>query len=89
MIIPVNKKWRITSNTHCWQVERLKGKQKDGSDRWEPITYHVDFKGAITTLAERRIRLIDSSIPEEIRSAIREIRDEAIAAIKIFHEVDV
>lgn len=87
MIIPVNKKWRIISNSHCWRVEKYDGKRRDGRERWKPVTYHVDFKAALTSLAEHRIRLIDSSVPDEIIGAIQTIKDEVISSTEIFHDL--
>ena len=84
MIIPVNKQWRITSNAHCYQVEQYEGKRNDGRERWQPVTFHSDFKGALSALAERRTRLIDSSVPNEIIAAIQKIRDEVISSADLF-----
>lgn len=84
MIINVGEGWRITSDTSCWQVERKKGKNKDGSDRWSPVTYHVDFKGALVALAERKVRQIDSDVPEEIKKALDEIKREVISSAEVF-----
>jgi hypothetical protein len=86
MIIPVNKKYRITSDSRCWQVEERRGKRK-GAPRWEPISYHVEFKNALTFLGEHRIRLIDSSVPDEIIAAIQQIKDEVISATECFREL--
>ena len=83
MIIPVNKKWRITSDSRCWQVEKYRGQRKD-AERWEPRYFCVDFENALISLAELRIRLIDSSVPEEIKAAIRDIRDECVTAAEMF-----
>ena len=78
MIIPINDKWRIASTPTCYQVEKRTANRKSGSERWEPIYFCVDFENALVALAELRIRLIDSSVTEEIKAAIREIRDECI-----------
>jgi hypothetical protein len=87
MIIPVNKKYRITSDSRCWQVEGYRGKRKGDVPRWEPISYHVEFKNALASLGEHRIRLIDSSVPDEIIAAIRQIKDEVISATECFREL--
>jgi hypothetical protein len=87
MIIEVNSEYRITSNPTCWQVEQRKSDRKDGTERWEPLTHHVDFKSALVSLADYQIRLIDSSIPDEIKSAIGEIKDEVLSAAEVFREL--
>ena len=89
MIIQVNDKYRISSTATCWQVEKYKGKRKDtGKDKWEPITHHVDFKSALVSFAEYRIRSIaDYSTVDEIKSTIRQIRDECLSAADVFREL--
>ena len=88
MIIRVDKNYRITSNPTCWQVEKRKSDRKDGSERWESLTYHVDFKSALVSLAEYRIRTIDNSeILDEIQSTLREIKVEVISRAEVFREL--
>ena len=89
MVVEVNDTYRISSDRNCWTVQRYSGKRKDGKDEWESLYYCADFQSALTALAELRIRLIDSSVPEEIKTAIREVRDECITAAEVFIELAV
>ncbi len=90
MIIRVNDRYRIVSASTCWQVEQRKSDRRDGSERWEPLTYHVDFENALVSLAEYRIRSItDSATADEIKVALRQIRDECISAAEVFRELAV
>jgi hypothetical protein len=90
MIIKVNKNYRIISNPTCWQVEQRKSDRKDGSARWEPLYYHTDFQGALISVAELQIRTIpDAATAEEIKATLRTIRDECVAASKVFRELSV
>ena len=90
MIIEVNSEYRITSSPTCWQVEKRKSDRKDGTERWEPLTYHVDFKSALVSLAEYRIRTIaDSATVDEIKATLRTIRDECVSASEVFQELRV
>lgn len=89
MVVAVNDTHRISSDRNSWTVQRYAGKRKDGKDEWESLYYCVDFRSALTALAELRIRLIGSSIPDEIKTAIREIRDECITAAEVFKELAV
>jgi hypothetical protein len=68
-------------------VEHLKGTRKDGSERWEPVSYHCGFKSALVSLAEYRIRCIDSSAPEEIIRALEEIKREVISSAEVFRNL--
>ena len=86
MVIRVNSDYRIASNATCWQIERYHGRRKDGTARWEPLSYHVDFNSALVALAELRIRLIDTSVPDEIMAAIQAIKEEAFSTLDLFRE---
>jgi hypothetical protein len=48
-----------------------KGKCRDGSEKWEAHYFCVDVKNALVALVKLRMRLIDSSVPDEIKAAIR------------------
>ena len=88
MIIRVNDKYRITSNSNCWQVEKRKSDRKNGSERWQPLYYHADLEGALVSLAELQIRLIpDGATVEEIKARLGEIRDECVTASKLLLEL--
>lgn len=90
MIIEVNSEYRITSSSNCWQIEQRKSDRKDGAERWDPLTYHVDFKSALVSLAEYKIRTIaDSATTDEIKATLRTIRGECITASKVFRELSV
>ena len=90
MIIEVNSEYRITSSPTCWQIEQRKSDRKDGTERWEPLTYHVDFKSALVSLAEYQIRTVaDSASLDEIKATLRTIRDECVSAAEVFKELSV
>jgi len=70
------------------QVEKRKSDRRDGSERWEPLTYHVDFKSALVSLAEYRVRTIaDSASVDEIESTLREIKAEVVSSAEVFREL--
>jgi hypothetical protein len=58
-----------------------------GKHGWRPLYYCVDFEGALVALAEVRIRLIDSSVFDEIKAELAVIRDECVSASKVFLEL--
>jgi len=62
---------KVISSGEWWVFINHKGKRRDGSERREAHYFCMDFKNAIVAPAELRIRLIDSSMPEEIKVAIR------------------
>jgi hypothetical protein len=44
----------------------------------------VELENALVELSKRRIRLIDSVVPDEIIASIKEIKQEAIEALDLF-----
>ena len=89
MVVATNDTYRISSDRNCWTVQRYSGKRKDGKDEWESLYYCADFQSALTALAELRIRLIDSSVPDEIKATLREIKSECLTAAEAFKELAV
>ena len=89
MVIRVNDTYRIESDSRSWVVQRFRGVREDTSkEDWRPVTYHVDFRSALVSLAEYRIRAIDNQATvDEIRETLRVIRKEALTAADIFQEL--
>jgi hypothetical protein len=88
VIIQVNDKYRISSDSNSWTVQRYVGKRKDGKHEWEGLYYCVDFESALVSLAEYRIRTIaDSATVDEIKATLRIIRDECVSAAEVFREL--
>ena len=88
MVVAVNDTHRISSDRNSWTVQRYAGKRKDGKDEWESLYYCVDFKSALSSLAEYRIRTIaDSFTVDEIKATLRTIRDECVTASEVFREL--
>ena len=89
MVIRVSKDYRIEADSHCWMVQRFRGVRKDtGREDWKPLTYHADFRSALESLSEYRIRTIDNQATvDEIRETLRVIRNEALTAADIFQEL--
>ncbi len=85
MIISVNEQYRIESDPYCWMVQEYKGIRRDtDKERWKTLAYCVEFENALVELSKRRIRLIDSVVPDEIIAAIKKIKREAIRALNLF-----
>ena len=75
MIIRVNDTYRIESDSRCWVVQKFRGVRKDNKkEDWKPVTYHADFRSALESLSEYRIRMIDNqATADEIRAAFRRL----------------
>ncbi len=85
MIIPVGEGYRIESDAYCWMVQQYKGIRRDtDKERWKTLAYCEEFENALVELSKRRIRLIDSVVPDEIIASIKEIKQEAIEALDLF-----
>lgn len=87
MVIRVNEKYRIVSDPHCWIVQEYTGQDTNGQERWKYLTYHTDLEAAMVSLFKRRVRLIDSSVPDEILAALKQIHEETREVLKKFSEL--
>ena len=92
MIINVNDEWRIFSDPANWIVQRRFKNPKPKSNgevyEWKNIAYCVSLESAVKTMAERRIRIIESSDVSKILKKIQQIADELQAGLKPF-QIDV
>ena len=78
MIIQINDKWRVRSDSRQWIVQSKKEKE------WTNKGYYTNFLNALTALSEKRIRLIDSAVPNKILAAIEDIKRESSFAASTF-----
>ncbi len=91
MIININKKWRITSDSNGWIIEQCLGmrvKPMTGEEvpRWKGVAYLQSLEKAIAHLFEIRVRMIDSDSPREIVEQIQQFRQEARKALAPFNQ---
>lgn len=83
MIVPINKKWRIRTTPHCWQVEKMVSVNKEGEENWEPKTYHTTLEGAGTTVVDEMIRAIPDDLPiEKVLKKMKAIRVEVMELLR-------
>lgn len=76
MILNLNDKYRINSDSVQWITQKLtKGKK---GDKWSNLGYYSNFESALTSLSEYRIRKINSDVPDKILKAVKEIREDAL-----------
>lgn len=82
MIIPINKKWRIHSTSHCWQVEKFRRLNGKGEEVWEPKTFHTTLGGAAQCVFDEQVRRVpDQKNVKQILKKISEIRNEVKTAL--------
>lgn len=84
MIINIGNKYRIKSDSVQWTAQEYGGKDKKGKDTWTNLGYYTDFSACLRGLTERRIRLVDSDVPEKILDAIETIKRESQYAARTF-----
>ena len=73
MIIQVNGGWRITSDAHCYMVQRIR-KKKD-SHEWRSISFHPSLEAACEYVFELQLR--DDPIEiQGLRKALKHARDK-------------
>ena len=68
MIIPVNEKYRISTDAHCWKIDKFRVSK--GEERWESFKYYGSLEQAVNGLADLMIRASDA---ETLADAIRDI----------------
>ena len=86
--IQVNEDWAIKSDQMQWMVCRKKewSNKETGEDviKWNPVTYHIRLEEAVKSLADRLLRLDDSTNVSRLALAasdIAELLDKRFADI--------
>lgn len=83
----VNDRYRITSDSRCWRVER--SRLKDGRSEWRADRWYTTLTAAVKALGARMARESDSTSEEGAIAAIRRIADELDEALVVsFHVED-
>ena len=70
MIIPINDKFRITSDRHQWMVQEKRTRQ--GNPKWESRQFYPTFQMALGWLGERLVR---ESKAETLAEALVDVRN--------------
>ena len=84
MTIRLNKDWRITSDPLQWIVQRRRTVK--GEDRWEAVSFHGDFTGAVLSLVDKQVKSLPGEVPFEdliaLVHALDSVETNVIAAIR-------
>ncbi|HQO36834.1 MAG TPA: hypothetical protein PLG59_19380 [bacterium] len=94
MIIPINREWRIKSTEHSWDAQKLTSKnhrrsKADSDAQWITMAYCSTLTHAFRWVYQRRVRGIESDIPEKIMEQMQAIEEEMRAVLRRFDELDV
>lgn len=90
VILPINDKWRISSDPHCWAVQERAGTRKaDGAvvPNWRGRSYHTDLSSAVRHLAELQMRLSDAVTLSDALAEVQRIYDMLADALNPHFEV--
>ena len=80
MIIPIDDKYRIKSDSNCWAIQSVTTR-KDGTLEWGSKLYYSSFSGALGGLYELKLRLSDAVGLVEAKLAAKQILAEMTRAL--------
>ena len=66
MILPLDDKYRIKSETHQWIIQKARKRKKDGALIWESFAYFSNFESCFKRLGEVMIRELDTHGLEDL-----------------------
>jgi hypothetical protein len=85
MIIEVNDDYRITSDEHCWMVQRIKrfgqDSKKAGEVEWRPVSFHPSLPMAARSLSDRLWRVSEPGEGESLTQTIERLSGVVRAAV--------
>ena len=73
MIIQINDRYRIISDTHQFILQRLRTVGKDNRERWDGFSYHRTLAGLIDDLVWRDFRAGGESTEETLTEALARV----------------
>jgi hypothetical protein len=88
MIININEKLRINSETQQWQIQKLSGKMKTGEPYWKSIYFYSNLQDAAQRLFTMQVMDINSSDIQEILNKMDSIGREIKNAVRPFDELE-
>jgi len=81
--IQITKDYRITTDPHCWRVEKYRGVNKTtGEQAWGAFSYHSSLESLAGYLFDRMLREADATNMDELVAHGREIQSTIREALK-------
>jgi hypothetical protein len=88
-MIPINEKYRITSDTMNVIVEQLiQPKDATKEPAWKQVAYFAKPEQAVQYVLDRETRLSDAATLRELIGHMRAVRDEIREVAKKFNETE-
>ena len=75
MILPIDEKYRIKSDEHCWHIQKARTRTKDGKKvkDWESFKWVTSPESAVNILGELMVRTSDAQTLGEALIEIEKI----------------
>lgn len=89
MIIPLNDKYRITSDAYQFILQQFSGKSKDGTENWRSIKYHATLEGIVNALIQHDLRAPEHSTLADGLESQKNLAETLSAALKRYYRVQV
>lgn len=83
MIIPINDKYRIASDSNQWKIENYVGIDKKGNDIWNPKGYYSTLDAARKRLGEMMVMSSDVDNVADALNLISEVKSNLEKAFGI------
>jgi len=91
VIIPINEKYRIKSETHSWNIQKrvsIKKIETKKTKAWKNIQFYNSLENALQGLLNLQIREIQGSNIQQINKKIDEYQSQIKEAFKKFSTVN-
>lgn len=84
MILPINDKYAITSDTNQWMICRKSMRKTEDGEKeayWQPFKYYSTLPGAVNGLVDYQLRLSDAEGFVEAIEESKRIVAEIVSAL--------
>ena len=84
MIIPINKKYRIASDSRQWMLQQFHKASAKKPDRWESVQFYSKLDNLVGNLSERMLRESDAVGIAEAMVEVKRIATTLTNALRPF-----
>ena len=95
MIIPINDKYRISSDKNQWMIQQFRGLAtkdakglKKGDEIWKAFSYHTTMNSTVRRLAELQIMESDADTLAEALNVLQRVAGDISRAFDLVAEVN-
>ena len=94
MILPINDKYRIHADKHCWSIQKPRKRKENGKviTEWISFQWYISLEQAVNNLGELMVRTSDAQTLTDALTEVKNVTTTLSRALspqfKVIQKVD-